>query len=128
MAANADIFFEHSEWGKPFLWSSLLHVGVTLLIVVYAWLGPRTGSSDWGSGGGGSAMGVSLVSGVPLPASQVQTQNVLANESKGLTKSQPKEEVQEQDAIPIADRTAKRRKRPSPPSRRNRNRWKRPAT
>jgi protein TonB len=111
MAANADIFFEHSEWGKPFLWSSLLHVGVTLLIVVYAWLGPRTGSSDWGSGGGGSAMGVSLVSGVPLPASQVQTQNVLANESKGLTKSQPKEEVQEQDAIPIADRTAKKKKK-----------------
>ena len=111
MAANADIFFEHSDWGRPFLWSLLLHVAVTASVALYGWLGPRAGSSDWGSGGGGSAMGVSLVSGVPLPAAQAQTQNVLANESKGLTKSQPKEEVQEQDAIPIADRTTKKKKK-----------------
>ena len=37
-------------------------------------------------------MGVSLVSNVPLPANPVQTQNVLATESKGLSKSQPQAE------------------------------------
>jgi hypothetical protein len=44
-----------------------------------------TGSrgQGWGTGGGGDAMGVTLVSSVPLPATPAQTQNVLANESKG---------------------------------------------
>ena len=111
MAANADIFLEHDEWRKPLMWSLLLHVGITLAIATYAILGHRGEGGNWGSGGGGSAMGVSLVSGVPLPAAQVQTQNVLANESKGLTKSQPKEQEQEQEAIPIADRGAKKKKK-----------------
>ena len=35
-------------------------------------------------------MGVTLVSTVPLPANPVKTENVLANDSKGLTQSQPK--------------------------------------
>src|SRR5208282_1664866 len=61
----------------------------------------------WGAGGGGSAIGVTLVSTVPLPASATQTQNVLANESKGLTKSQPKVEEKEPDAIAIPGKTAK---------------------
>ena len=37
----------------------------------------------WGAGGGGEAIGATLVSSVPLPANPSQTQNVLANESKG---------------------------------------------
>src|SRR5207237_141646 len=54
------------------------------------------------------AIGASLVSTVPLPASPTQTQNVLANESKGVTKSQPKpEEKIEPDAIEIQGKNAK---------------------
>ena len=56
-------------------------------------------AATWGAGGGGDAMGVTLVSSVPLPASTVQTQNVLANESKGITQSQPKAEEKEPEAI-----------------------------
>src|SRR5208283_4767453 len=61
----------------------------------------------WGSGGGGSAIGVTLVSTVPLPATAAQTQNVLANESKGLTKSQPKVEEKAPDAIEIQGKNSK---------------------
>ena len=57
-------------------------------------------------------MGVTLVSSVPLPASAVQTQNVLANESKGLTQSLPKAVEKEPDAIPIADKNAKSKPKP----------------
>jgi protein TonB len=55
---------------------------------------------------------VTLVSAVPLPASSVQTQNVLANESKGITQSQPKAEEKEPEAIPIPDKNAKVKPKP----------------
>lgn len=41
-------------------------------------------------------MSATLVNSIPLPAPQVQTQNVLANESKGLTESQLREVEKEQ--------------------------------
>ena len=49
---------------------------------------------------------------MPLPASAVQTQNVLANDSKGLTKSQPQVKHDEPDAIPIPDKNAKIKPKP----------------
>jgi protein TonB len=107
MAANAEIFFEHGNLGKPLAWSVALHIAVTMAIIGYAVLAPSGGGNTWGAGGGGEAMGVTLVSTVPLPASQVQTKNVLANESKGLSQSQPKPKEEEKDAIEIPDKNAK---------------------
>ena len=57
-------------------------------------------------------MGVTLVSSVPLPASSAPTQNVLANESKGLTQSLPKTEQKEAEAIPIPDKNTKTKPKP----------------
>jgi protein TonB len=57
-------------------------------------------------------MSATLVTTVPLPASQVQTQNVLANDSKGLTKSLPQVQEETPDAIPIPDKEAKKKNRP----------------
>ena len=44
---------------------------------------------------------------VPLASETRETQNVLANESKGLTQSQPKIEEKEPDAIEIAGKNKK---------------------
>jgi protein TonB len=108
MAANAEIFFEHGPWGRALAWSVGLHVAFAAFIVLYAVIIPATSGQGWGAGGGGEAMGVSLVSTVPLPANPAPTQNVLANESKGLTQSQPKvEEQKEPDAIDIAAKQTK---------------------
>jgi len=112
MAANAEIFFEHDPWGRNLAWSAALHIAVAGSIVLYAWIGPRGRGDAWGAGGGGDAMGVTLVSSVPLPASTAQTQNVLANESKGLTQSLPKAEEKEPEAIPIPDKNAKTKPKP----------------
>jgi len=112
MEANAEIFFEHDNWGRNLAWSAGLHVAVAGCIVLYAVIGPGRGGGTWGAGGGGDAMGVTLVSSVPLPASSVQTQNVLANESKGLTQSLPKTEEKEPEAIPIPDKNAKTKPKP----------------
>lgn len=109
MQANAEIFFEHDQWSRNLAWSAGLHVAVVLAIIGYAVLAPSHTGSGWGAGGGGDAMGVTLVSTIPLPSQPAATQNVLANDSKGLTQSKPKEEVKELDAIPIADKDAKKK-------------------
>jgi periplasmic protein TonB len=107
MAANAEIYFEHDRWGRALAWSAGLHVGITVALLIYSLLVTRTSGDTWGAGGGGEAIGATLVSTVPLPANPTQTQNVLANESKGLTQSQPKVEEKEPDAIDIQGKNAK---------------------
>jgi len=107
MAANAEIYFEHDRWGRALAWSAGLHVGITVLLLAYSAFFYRTGGDTWGSGGTGEAIGATLVSTVPLPANPAQTQNVLANESKGLTQSQPKIQEKEPDAIAIQGKNAK---------------------
>ena len=107
MAANAEIYFEHGHWGRALAWSAGLHVGLTVFLLIYSAIFYRTSGDTWGAGGGGEAIGATLVSTVPLPANPAQTQNVLANESKGLTKSEPKIQEKEPDAIEIQGKNAK---------------------
>src|SRR5271166_4384980 len=107
MAANAEIYFEHGHWGRALAWSAGLHVGLTVLLLIYSAIVYRTSGDTWGAGGGGEAIGATLVSTVPLPANPAQTQNVLANESKGLTQSEPKIQEKEPDAIEIQGKNAK---------------------
>lgn len=108
MSASTEIYFEHERWGPALLWSAGVHVGIPSLLLgfllVYNIFVPR-GGQEWGGGGGGDAIGATLVSNVPLAANQGQ--NVVANESKGLTQSQPKIEEKEPDAIEIAGKNAK---------------------
>jgi len=110
MAANTEIFFEHDRWGHNLVWSFALHLLFTGCVVLYTVVAPHGGGTGWGAGGGGDAIGVTLVNTVPLPASAVQTQNVLANESKGLTQSQPKPQENEPEAIAIPDKNTKTKK------------------
>lgn len=112
MAAPADIYAEPANLGRPVAWSAALHVAMTAVVLGWSFIIPHGDTSNWGAGGGGEAMGATLVSSVPLPASPVQTQNVLANESKGLSQSLPKPEVKEPDAIPIPDRNARTKPKP----------------
>jgi len=108
MAQNAEIFFEHDNWGRSLSLSAGFHLAITGVILLYSVVFTGSRGEGWGSGVGGSAIGVTLVSSVPLPATPAPTQNVLANESKGLTKSEPKvEEEKEPDAIEIQGKNSK---------------------
>jgi len=100
--------------GRPLAWSAGLHVAFSAFVLLWATYITGIHGQGWGSGGGGDAMGATLVNSVPLPASSVQTTNVLATESKGLSQSQPKVEEKEPDAIPIADKNAKKKLKPKP--------------
>jgi periplasmic protein TonB len=111
---STEIFLEHSGLGRPLAWSLGLHLAFTGFVILFGLILSGQRGNPWGAGGGGDAIGVSLVSTIPLPASPVQTQNVLANDSKGLTQSKPQEKENEPDAIPIPDKNTKTK--PKPPS------------
>jgi periplasmic protein TonB len=111
--SSGEIFFEHERWGRNLAWSAGLHAGLTLAIVLYAWIAHSGSGSNWAAGGGGGAMGVTLVNNIPLPANPVQTQNVLATESKGLSKSKPEPVVEEPEAVPIPEKNAKVKPKPA---------------
>jgi len=117
MEASTDIFFEHERWVRNLGWSVALHIAIAGFIVLYAVVAPGRNRDTWGIGGGGDAIGATLVSTVPLPANPRQTQNVLANESKGLSESQPKAKEEEPEAIPIPGKNAKPKPKPSPTKR-----------
>jgi hypothetical protein len=82
MAANAEIFFEHDRWGRNLTWSLGLHNAIAGAIVLYAVVAPSSHGEGWVRAAA-ACWSVSLVSNVPLPASAVKTENVLANDSKG---------------------------------------------
>jgi protein TonB len=112
ISARIDNDLVQGRLKRPLAWSMGLHVGFAAFVVLWATFVTGIRGEGWGSGGGGEAMGATLVNSVPLPASPEQTTNVLATESKGLTQSQPKEVEKEQDAIPIADKNAKKKPKP----------------
>jgi periplasmic protein TonB len=105
MAATNDL--AHGGLGRPIAWSAGLHLSFTVFVILYATFVPGFGRQSWGAGGGGDAMGATLVSTVPLPANTEQTKNVLATESKGLSHSEAKPKEQEPEAIPIPDKNTK---------------------
>lgn len=100
--------------GRPLAWSAGLHAAFTVFVILYATFIPGFRGQGWGAGGGGDAMGATLVTTVPLPASPQATNSVLATESKGLSHSEPKPKEQEPEAIPIPDKNAKTKIKPAP--------------
>jgi len=108
MTADVDIFSTEGNVGVPLLASVALHT-VLFLLALFGHLIPSGRGESWGTTAGtGGAISATLVNSIPLPAPQVETQNVLANESKGLTQSPPKESPKEEPkAIPIPERETK---------------------
>ncbi len=109
MAADLDIFPTEGNLRVPLIGSVALHSALFALALFGNLIPSGRGESWGGTTGGGGAMSATLVSSIPLPTPPVETQNVLANESKGLAQSQPKEKPKEEPkAIAIPERETKR--------------------
>ncbi len=109
MPASTDIYSERAEFSKPVVVSLGLHVALFGGILLYATILGSLHHESWGGTGGGGAMSATLVSSIPLPNVNPESTNILANESKGITQSLPKEEEKpEPKAIPIPSRDAKK--------------------
>lgn len=109
---DLDIYSEPSQLRRPLAWSLGLHLAFAGFVVFYAVFINGIRGAGWGSGGGGDAMGATLVSSVPLPANPSETANVVATESKGLAQSQPTVQEKEADAVPIPDKNTKTKIKP----------------
>ncbi len=113
MHATADILIERESWRGPLGWSVALHLLLFGGIIIYGvFFGGAHGENWGGTTSGGGAMSATLVSSIPLPASQVETENIIANESKGLSQTLPKPKVEEPEVIPIPEKESKRKPPP----------------
>lgn len=105
--AQPNLFSEHESWQKPLVLSLGFHALVAATIITLSFvMAPRT-TSDWGTNEG-EAVDAVLVSGapIPIPKPQVQTENIVANESNGKTESPPvTKPVETEDGISIPGKT-----------------------
>jgi protein TonB len=112
MPLDADIYGYKEAMGPSLAVSAALHLALLAFLIFVPALLSR-GGDTWGNNGSGGASGEAmsarLVSGIPLPAKpNANPENVLANESKGLSQSLPAPVAKEDEhAIAIPDKQAK---------------------
>lgn len=101
--------FEYEEPWKSGVAASMAAHGVLAVLVVLAGYYSARGGQNWGGSARGEAMSATLVSSaIPLPRQPSERENVLANESKGLSQSEPaKAPEPEPEAVAIPDRASK---------------------
>ncbi|HXE91432.1 MAG TPA: TonB family protein [Terriglobales bacterium] len=107
MALSADIYVERDPLERPLALSVALHGFLFGGMLLYAGLFGGFHGESWGGAGGGGALSATLVSNVPIPRPPAETENVLANESAGLSESLPREKEQEPEAVPIPEPDAR---------------------
>ncbi len=96
MPAEVDIFAGEGNVRTPLIGSVVLHTALFAL-ALFGYLLPAGRGESWGgTTGGGGAISATLVSSIPLPKPPTESQNVLANESKGLTEAQLRQVEKEQ--------------------------------
>jgi len=112
MPLDAEIYGHKEAIAPSLAWATALHAALAVCIIFVPAVLNHNGA-DWGNNGSGGseggAMSATLVSGIPLPPNpQAKPENILANESKGLSQSLPAPAAKEDDkAIAIPDRQAK---------------------
>jgi protein TonB len=105
---RANMFYEHESWRKPLMLSLGFHVLLALTIFSLGFVMQPRGVTDWGENPG-QAVSATLVSGsaVPIPRPQVQTDNIVTNESKGVTQTPQQKTVETADGITIPGQVTK---------------------
>jgi hypothetical protein len=92
---------------RPLAWSLGLHVAFAAFVVLYATFIHSFRGSGLGQRRRRRCHGSNLGEFGSLARQPARQQNVLATESKGLSKSQPAVEEKEPEAIPIPDKNTK---------------------
>jgi len=108
MVQSTSIFDERDKWTGPIVLSIGLHLLLVAIAIVGGYFGPSRGQA-WGGPESGTAISANIVHVVPLPNRQEPTENILANDSKGITQSIPEKAQEQPDAIPIPDKNVNRK-------------------
>lgn len=114
------MFDERIDWKRDITVSLIFHVAIAAAILGISWARFQGDGNQWGgTQAGEGAINATLVSAaptIPLPAPKQPTENIVANESKGLAQPEPTPKVPptpEPKAIEIPDKVAKTK--PAPP-------------
>src|SRR5215831_18965212 len=101
---RANLFYEREEWKKPVLLSVGFHGMLVVAIFAASYAMNLHGhANDWGIHEGDAVTAQLVSASIPIPK-QEQSDNIVANESKGVTQTQPEVKPVEKppdDALPI---------------------------
>ena len=115
---RANLFYEREQWKKPLLISAGFHLGLVAAMFVLGWVLQPSSTNDWGTNSGDAVEAKLVSSAIPIPR-QEQSDNIVANENKGLTQTVPQPRPAEtEDGISIPGKIVppKRIDRPTPPT------------
>jgi periplasmic protein TonB len=117
---RANLFYEREQWRKPLLLSVGFHGALVLAIFGLSYvMHPHGNANDWGIHEGDAVTAQLVSASIPIPKPE-QSENIVANESKGVTQTQPQPKVQEtEDGISIPGKVIPPKKtidRPVPPA------------
>jgi len=117
--ARANLFDEREQWRGPLLLSAGFHALLVCAMFVLGYvMHPRSNANDWGLHEGDAVTAQLVSAAIPIPK-QEQSENIVANESKGVTQTQPQPKVQEtEDGISIPGKVTPPKKidKPVPPT------------
>jgi protein TonB len=99
---RANLFYEREQWRKPLLLSVAFH-GL-LVMVIAGWgfvMQSHSTANDWGIKQGDAVTAQLVSASIPIPKAE-QSDNIVANESKGVTQTVPQPKpVETDDGISI---------------------------
>src|SRR6478752_8140471 len=100
--AKANIFYEREQWKGPVLLSMGFHGLLVLAIAVWGYVAQsHSTANDWGIKQGDAVTAQLVSASIPIPK-QEQSDNIVANESKGVTQTVPQPKpVETDDGISI---------------------------
>jgi periplasmic protein TonB len=116
---RANLFYERESWKKPLWYSVGFHSLLVLAIIVTAFVYGHRPVNNWGMNNG-QAVQATLVSASSLPIPHAeQSNNIVANESKGVTETKPEPKpVETNDGVTIPGHVTKPKevKKVTPPT------------
>ena len=99
---RANLFYEREQWKKPVLLSVGFHGLLVVAIFVAGYvMNPHGSANDWGLHEGDAVTAQLVSASIPIPR-QEQSDNIVANDSKGVTQTVPQPKPAEtEDGISI---------------------------
>src|SRR6478672_6625859 len=116
---RANLFYEREQWKKPVLLSVGFHGLLVAAIVMWGYaMQSHSTANDWGIKQGDAVTAQLVSASIPIPKTE-QSDNIVANESKGVTQTVPQPKpVETDDGISIPGKVTPPKKtieKPAPP-------------
>jgi periplasmic protein TonB len=106
---RANLFYEREEWKTPLLISVAFHFALVLGILAVGYVMQPRGNVNWGTNSGDAVEAQLVSASIPIPHPAEPTNNIVANENKGATETQPQpKEVETNDGISIKGKVPKK--------------------